>query len=358
MRQRVTDKWELLVIKARQLAERQNQAALIIQKSFRGYLTRRTLTIKLTAITVIQRAYKRHLIVNKWRNLVQLAKEQSANEQLQIKRDNCARLIQNWFKSSLETKRKRIEFRSLKSSVLVIEAFYLKAKLIKKWHQIVEQLLTEVRTRKTAAAVKLQSFWRGLLVRRAIGTKTKAASVIASAWRSYATRQREKRAAKRIQQWTRSQGFQAKVIQRRWSTILEEVNRPSELAIEELLSDQEIRATLVEQSRELAAVVIQRAWRLNKQRNKVANCKTFWPRRRLFDEKDRLIDEANIANDVKQAGVISGELISNEHERLIEELPFKTKLANSCFIKIKEMMSRAKKYDDKRRTLRSYSNAN
>lgn len=63
-------------------------------------------------------------------------------------------------------------------------------------------------------------------------------------------------AARKIQKWAKSREFKAAAIQRRWSTILEATSSP-DLAIEGLLGDMQIRSTLLEQSKENAALVIQ-----------------------------------------------------------------------------------------------------
>lgn len=108
---------------------------------------------------------------------------------------------------------------------------------------------------------------------------------------------------------------------------------------------------------------LQEAWRKHREKKTAPKKTSFWPRMQSFNEsieeqKDRSLSELLVTNDTKELNEPNPLIANQVTLHITDELPYKTPLANSCFLKIKGLMARAKQYEEKRRVLRSNSTRN
>ncbi|XP_018014073.1 abnormal spindle-like microcephaly-associated protein homolog [Hyalella azteca] len=234
---------------AKEAALRQS-SALLIQRTVRGFLLRRSYQRTLKSIVIVQRAVKCHLARSKF-----------------LAFRSAVLIIQKRYRMNLLMKQDRLNYLAKRRAVVFLQAAWRGA--------LVRRVYREMRHKRFSAALKIQRWYRAQLHRqwllrraeaayilqqhwrRAIAAlrcrenfiyMRRAAVILQTAWRARAARMlvRRERAARTIQRYYR--GFSAR---RRCLQEQEEVNR------------QNLVASAIQQCRrKSAARRIQRWWRL------------------------------------------------------------------------------------------------
>ncbi|VDN99391.1 unnamed protein product [Rodentolepis nana] len=266
------------VIEKRQAAntQRRRLAALIIQNAWRAHLARKRF-LEIREKVVVLQAFWRQILVR--RALAQrLAKERSVviiqcwwrsiqQRRVFLLQRHSAIVIQSWWRSTLMERRRQ--------KLLSLQTTRIQAAIVIQRH--VRTFLSR-RREATAAAYKMQHWWRVCLLRKRIDAavarnrelvahrKNSAVSTIQRAWRLY--KQRKELKERSIVQQTNA----ARIIQRAWKAYCQrrrlEMEEQAAILIQRSWRASRLRIWLYHRRR--AALVIQAAWRGYKARSSVA----------------------------------------------------------------------------------------
>ncbi|KAF2984568.1 hypothetical protein EK904_003514, partial [Melospiza melodia maxima] len=177
--------------RVRKQIQRQHAAATKIQSTFRKFMAVKKFKLVKHAVLTIQRHYRAKVLGQRQRQeylqlrnaavcLQALWRGKAVRKTIQ-KQHNFATIIQSYYRMHIN----QLKYKKLRQATLVIQKYYT-AYCMKKTQRAVY-------LRTKAAALVLQSAYRGMRVRRQLNKLNKAAAIIQAAFKSYLVKKEYKR---------------------------------------------------------------------------------------------------------------------------------------------------------------------